>query len=460
MNLPELRERLAQLNSQAHEIYAAAEGEKRDLSVEETEKVDAILAGSDRTKADIDRLEKLASQTDLLTRPAGRKTAPEAPAAPGRAEEGDDWPRRRPGRPDSNPYALERDGGFRSLGNFALAVRTAVTSGFLEPRLQKLAAAATYGSEGAGGDGGFAVPPEFRSEIMQTVLGEDSLLSRCDQISTQGNTFTQPVDETTPWQTSGGILANWEGEAAAAFQSKPQLQERTVKLNKLRCLVPLTEELLEDAAAMDGYLRRKAPQKIAFKINSAIVAGTGAGMPLGILPCPAKVTVPKESGQLTGTVIAKNVMRMFNRCYAGSRSSSVWLYNPEVEPQLWGMSIPGTDNTGAPVTTWGVALYQPPGGLSATPYGTLMGRPCIPTQACSSLSTEGDLILCDLSQYLALLKSGPNPKLDVSMHLWFDQDLTAFKFVVRMGGVPWWSAPAQPAQGSNSYSPFVTLQSR
>ena len=59
MNLPELRERLAQLNSQAHEIYAAAEGEKRDLSVEETEKVDAILAGSDRTKADIDRLEKL-----------------------------------------------------------------------------------------------------------------------------------------------------------------------------------------------------------------------------------------------------------------------------------------------------------------------------------------------------------------------------------------------------------------
>jgi Phage capsid family. len=57
------------------------------------------------------------------------------------------------------------------------------------------------------------------------------------------------------------VQAYWDGEGLAATQSKPQLQERTIKLNKLRALVPVTEEILEDASAMDSYLRRKRPRR-------------------------------------------------------------------------------------------------------------------------------------------------------------------------------------------------------
>jgi len=207
-------------------------------------------------------------------------------------------------------------------------------------------------------------------------------------------------------------------------------------------------------------LRKKAPQKILFKLNYGIVQGTGAGMPLGLLNATAKVQVAKESSQVTGTIIANNVIKMYNRLYAPSRSSAVWLYNQEAEPQLFNLSLPGRDNTGAAAANWGALLWMPAGGLSGSPYSTLFGRPMIPTQACSSLSTEGDIILADLSQYMALLKSGPNPRLDVSMHLWFDQDLTAYKFTLRMGGQPWWTVPAQPLAGGNTYSTIVTLQSR
>ncbi len=332
----------------------------------------------------------------------------------------------------------------------------------MDPRLESLANATTFGSEGTGADGGFAVPPDFRTSIMETILGEDSILSRCDQITCSGNTFTQPVDETTPWQTTGGIQALWDGEATAANQSKPQLTERVVKLHKLRALVPMTEELLEDASAMDSYLRKKAPEKISFKMNFALVQGTGAGMPLGVLNSPAKIAVAKNGGQVNNTLVATNIQKMYNRMYGPLRSRAVWLVNQEVEPELYKMSLPGTDNTGTAVTTWGVwgANYLPPGSLSSTPYATLMGRPIIPTQACNQLGFEGDIIFADFNEYLALLKSGPNPRLDISMHLWFDQDLTAFKFVLRAGGVPWWSAPAQPRAGSNTYSPFITLADR
>jgi HK97 family phage major capsid protein len=81
-------------------------------------------------------------------------------------------------------------------------------------------------------------------------MGSDSLLARTDQQTTSVNQITFPTDETTPWQTSGGVLVNWEQEAAAAAQSKPALGENTVRAYKLRALVPVTEELLADAGAL------------------------------------------------------------------------------------------------------------------------------------------------------------------------------------------------------------------
>jgi hypothetical protein len=47
-----------------------------------------------------------------------------------------------------------------------------------------------------------------------------------------------------------------------------------------------------------------------------------------------------------------------------------------------------------------------------------------------------------------------------SIHVFFDYDMTAFKFVFRMGGQPWWSSALAAKNGTNTYSPFVALQTR
>lgn len=461
MNIEELQGRLETLKADNDAILAKAQAEKRDLSTEESSQFDRNQEAFDITVANIQRLQKDADQQAILTKGTGRVTKPAAPAAePESLTDSNPAPRKPSIVPVDNPV-FAKTGGFRSLGDMAYFVRrAALEGGSTDPRLERLAAASTYGSESSGADGGFAVPTEFRTAIMSTVLGEGSLASFCDQVTTSGNTFSCPVDETSPWQTSGGILANWEGEAQAGGQSKPSLQDRTVKVNKLKCLVPMTDELLEDASGMDSYLRRKAPEKIGFKLNLAILQGTGAGMPLGVLNSPALVTVAKNNPQTADTLTGKNIIEMYSRLYAPSRQNAVWVINPDIEPMLYKLSIAGTDNEGNSATGWGAMVYLPPNGLSTSPYGTLMGRPVIPSQACETLGDLGDIFFVDFKQYLLLLKSGTNPRVETSMHLWFDQDLTAFKFILRVGGMPWWSTTLAARDGSATYSPYVTLEAR
>jgi hypothetical protein len=65
----------------------------------------------------------------------------------------------------------------------------------------------------------------------------------------------------------------------------------------------------------------------------------------------------------------------------------------------------------------------------------------------------------DLLQYLTVTKAG-GIKSDVSIHLWFDQNLTAFRFTVRIAGQPWWSGSIASRDGSFTQSPFVALAAR
>lgn len=333
----------------------------------------------------------------------------------------------------------------------------AATRGNIDRRLIANASS-TYDNEGTGTDGGFAVPSDFCKDIQVIFEGEESLLSMTDIIETGSNNLVVPVDETTPWQASGGIQAYWESEGKPATTSKPELNNNILHLDKLMALVPISEELLEDAFGLDAYLRRKAPEVINAKINDAILNGTGVGMPLGILNAQVTVSVAKENSQPADTLKAENLIKMWARCYGPSRRRSVWLYNQDIETQLMAAAIAvknvaGTENVG------GFPVYLPPGGLASTPYATLFGRPMIPTQACQTLGDKGDIMLVDLKQYLTAVKTR-GMRQETSIHLWFDYDIVAFKFVMRVAGQPWLSSPILPKNSINTLSPFVVLDER
>ena len=445
-----LQDELARLDEQLKNLKELSESENRAFTQPEADKVEELLARFEFVENEIAQRTRMAAAEERLSKPGGRKTDPDDRVR--------DAINNAPGKPKVYPQlANPRDKetwGFRHLGEFANSVRaaTGANPGHIDTRLIANAAPASYGSEGTGGDGGWAVPPEFRQQIMVKVLGEASLLSRTDQQQSSSNQLVVPKDETTPWQTTGGVLTYWEAEAAAHTPSKPSLEPLTVRLNKLVALVPMTDELLEDAAAMAGYLRTKVPQKFDYKITNSIVRGSGAGQPLGILNSPAKVEVAKESGQVADTIVAENIINMWSRLYSGCRPNAVWIINQDIEPQLMTM--------GFPTTATAVPIYLPAGGLSAAPFATLLGKPVIATEAGGALGDVGDIILADLSTFLTVQKVG-GIRQDVSIHLYFDYDITTFRFVMRLGGQPWWSAAITPANGSsNTRSCFITLAAR
>ena len=267
-----------------------------------------------------------------------------------------------------------------------------------------------------------------------------------------------PVDENAPWYASG-VRAFWVDEAQAGTQTKPNLIPLTTRANKLMVLVYLSDELIEDAPAMGAFVQRKAPAAIQWKINDAIINGNGAGQPLGILNAPGTVSVAKEAGQAAATLNQANIFKIYARMHANWRRNAVWLYNQDIEPQLQGINtivknVAGTENVGG-----GFPLYMPPGGMSQAPYGTLLGRPMIATEACNTIGLQGDIILADLDMYLALIKTG-GVRFDMSIHVEFEKDLLAFRFIIRIGGQPWLSKPVTRKSGTNTLSPFVTLDAR
>jgi len=458
MTIEQLRARLVELNETGKAIQAKADAEKRDLTAEEQTEVDAIFAEFEHVESDIKRRERLVAQDERLGESRGRVVPPLNPADTQVIV------------PQNNARGLpntvlrtredHQRWGFRDFGEFCMAVKNAaLTPSQTDARLLLVnAAASTYGTEGVGADGGFAVPPEWRSQIMEMVAGEDSILSLTDQQQCSGNSITFPVDETTAWQTTGGVQAYWDSEAAAMAQSKPLLKDLTAKLSRITALVPMTDELLEDAAAMGGYVGKKAGEKIDFKVTDAIINGTGVGQPLGIMNAPCRVSVAKETSQVAATFHADNVAKMMARLPSKSFGRSVWFVNQDVLPQIFKLGFAVT--TAAGTASGAGALYLPPTGLaSSPPFGTVLGRPVVVTEACATLGTLGDVILADMTKYLTVVKAS-GIKSDVSMHLWFDQNLTAFRFVLRINGQPWLSAPIARKSGSNTLSHFISLDTR
>ncbi len=410
----------------AKAINDGASAANRDLTDDERKAFDGHMADVERVAGDIKREEVLIE--------AQRSAGQVIPAGDG-------------ARVSLN-LAEDPRGGFRSFAEFAQSVVQGCTRGVGDKlHAWQAAAPSTYGNEGTMADGGFLIPPEFSREVYQHSLEEGAFLPMTDEYPVQGNSLTFPVDETTPWGTDG-VRAYWETEASAATATKPKGRVSTLRTQKLMALVPVSDELLQDANALEAYIGRKTADSIRWKTNLALVAGTGVGQPKGwFLSGGPFVSVAKETGQTAATIVAANVAKMFGRLPSGSVSRAVWLLNNDAFNQL-------------PLLTIGqMPVWTPPSaGLKDAPNGLLLGRPVMLTQTCQTLGTQGDIALVDWKAYRTITKGGIQTA--TSMHLYFDAGATAFRATFRIDGQPAIQSAISPANGSSSLSPFVVLDTR
>lgn len=345
--------------------------------------------------------------------------------------------------------SVDQEKRFATFGEQLLAAyRAAAPGGKVDERLTTRAASGL--NESTPSDGGFLVQQDFVSELLKRTYETGILASKVKKIpiSTNANGLKiNAIDEESRANGSrwGGVQTYWEGEADELTGSKPKFRQLELNLKKLTGLCYATDELLQDAAALESVIRQAFTEEFGFKIDDAIVSDSGEGEPLGILNSGAIVTVAKERDQ-TAVITVENLIKMWNRLWSRSRANAVWYINQELEPYLYTLTIGDKP------------VYVPAGGLSEKPYGTLFGRPVVPLEQCNAAGELGDIILADVGQYLLVDKGGV--KAASSIHVRFLYDENVFRFIYRVDGKPIWNRPLTPYKGSASVSPFVTLARR
>ncbi|MEG3084831.1 phage major capsid protein [Sphingomonas sp. PB2P12] len=435
VNIAVLRTEAQRISGGIQTRLSTAEGENRDLTAEEQTAHDTEMA-------------QLAGLTKRIER---AQTAITAASAIGGVPTGNTGATGGGGQQEQRQSritftATPENAGFANLAEFAHAVRCANPAAGQSFRMDdRLAAPGNVHMEQGDAAGSYLVPAEFRQQIVNLVFdqGNDPIMDLIDPDPTASNRVVGLGDETTPWGNSG-IVASWRSEGEQMQPSRMSLVPRETKLNELYAFVLATEELLEDAPRIATLLTNHAAAAIRWKAADAFMFGDGIEKPLGWMNSPATIAVAKDQGQTAATISASNVARMWARMIMPSQAS--WLVNSDVMPTLMDMK----NSAGLPL--WFGNYQESPGGV-------LLGRPVVFNEHSRSVGQYGDIQFVNPNGYEAFRKQNGVSFAD-SIHLYFDYNIRAFRWVFRIGGQPVLSKPVQPANGGNSKSHFVALAER
>jgi HK97 family phage major capsid protein len=446
--LLEKKQQIAKLHEENATYKKAKELGNRSFSEDERTKIKANLAEVAKLNAEVDAEEgdlALGSQIEgtaaALAVTSGRVTQPDSLATNATRIEALPPPK------------------FKTLGEQLQAIATAGMNGdnpaSRDQRLSWESLAPSGAAAGVPSDGGYLIQKDFSSELLTRMNDLSQIKSRVRTIPIGANSDGLKifaVDEASRATGSrwGGVQVYWGAEADVATAKKPKFRQMELELKDLIGLAYVTNRMLADASAVESIFMQAFSEEMSFMVEDSLINGSGVGMPLGIKNSPAIVSVAKETGQAAATIVFENVQKMWSRLWARSRANAVWLINQDCEPQLNAMTLA--------VGTGGVPVYLPPGGLSQSPFATLMGRPVVPTEYNEALGTTGDIMLADFSQVVGIEKGGMAA--DSSIHVKFTSNEMTFRFIYRYDAQPVWNSALTPFKGSATKSPYVKLDTR
>jgi HK97 family phage major capsid protein len=331
--------------------------------------------------------------------------------------------------------------------------------GDLEPKVNKLRDIQnSYGSE-VPGDGGFLIPEELRSEILQVALETAVMRPLATVIPMSSARVPIPMIDDTSHTSSilGGVVGYWTEEAAGLTESQASFGRVVLDAKKLTVYAEVPNELLMDAPAFEGFFSNTFPQAITWFEDSGFLTGTGVGEPQGYVNSPVAIQQAIETpqiGEATSTITWENIVKMFSRMLPSSLGRAVWVCSPDTFPQLATMAL-SVGTGGGPVWIGNMAGGQ--SGASSPPL-TLLGCPIKISEKVGPLGTPGDVAFIDPKYYL--IGDRMEMQVSASEHYKFANDKTAYRVVSRVDGRPWLQSPITPKNGGPTLSPVVLLAAR
>ena len=214
------------------------------LSAEDAQTYDEMEAKVKAYSAEIGRLQEMEEMDKELSKPMTNAIVT------------------RPMKMDEKP---EKKG--RARDEYKLAMLNALRSNFkrVEDILQ----------EGVDADGGYLVPEEYDSRLIETLKEENIMRSLATTISTSGQHKSNVAasDPAAAWIDEGGALNFGDSKFAQVL----------LDAHKLHVAIKVTEELLYDSAFnLESYILSSFGQALANAEEDAFLNGDGTGKPTGI----------------------------------------------------------------------------------------------------------------------------------------------------------------------------------
>jgi HK97 family phage major capsid protein len=313
--------------------------------------------------------------------------------------------------------------------------------------------------ESSGVTGGYTVPPEFYTNLVQLVAEQTFIRPRAFVLPMASMTLQIPYLDVTTVQAAGvspffgGVQMYWTAEAQTRTETEPQFKQMELKAWELSGDSVSSNVLLQDSIiGLEKFLMILFAKAIAWYEEYAFLQGNGVGKPQGILS--ANATISTGGGGLganrrdaANAVSFNDVATMWSKLLPASWASAVWAFSPSVIPQLLQLK----DGANRAIF---ISIDQ---GATKTPVWNLLGRPAFVTEKLPALGTTGDLSIIDPALYVI----GDRMQIEVaaSEHVNFLKNQMTWRVVERLDGQPWMDKPVTLQDGTTQVSPFVTLHS-
>lgn len=302
-------------------------------------------------------------------------------------------------------------------------------------------------STASGAEGGYLIPETTLQGLgldISLLSGLTSLVRRLPVPTPSGRAPVRNY-RVTP---SGGSTASASGIASQKRAEGAAYTEETMLLDEIYYdttdfasgVCKATREQMRAARMIESLLRTAIEEDVSNREERAILRGTGAGEPLGILNWDGKVLVEEDTDNV---FVAADSDEMVAHFLAKGNTKAMWTYHNSIYTSI------------SPFVRENTTVQGNRGQAISTVFH---GYPHMATQHLPLIGTNGYIVLGDWDKYVIFEFEGLY--IFFSEHRYADEGKVAWFFGKNIDGKPIMPDAVILADGTWELSPFVVIKNK
>ncbi len=281
-------------------------------------------------------------------------------------------------RAASKPLASRPGGGLEEkTGRSSETYRNAFWSALRNKMTPSVQNALQIGEDA---EGGFLVPDEYETRLVQALEEANVMRKLCHVISTSHGDRKIPV-------VAGHGSAAWMDEAGGFDESDESFTQVSLSAYKLGTLLKISDELLHDAFFdLESYVESEFARRIGAAEEEAFLSGSGTSKPTGLLNDTGGASLGVTAASAT-TITMDEIIDLYHSLKASYRRNASFVVNDSTIKLIRKLK-----------DAQGQYLWQP--SVTAGNPDTILNRPVFTSEFMPAVATGlKTILLGDFSYY-------------------------------------------------------------